>query len=808
MYSLFLKIATRYLLKNKLYSFINIFGLAIGVASFILIMLYVNYENSYDKFEGSENVHRVYMDYLEGDTFIAGDAQTYNLSGPTLKREFPEILEYVRLFYLEKATFVLGDKIFEQPTGSMADASYFEIFNYPLLDGNKKTALVGPDKIVLSESLAKKLFGNENPMQKTLSVFWDGQEAVLTVTGVMEDIPQNTHFRNNYLISYETEKTWGVFGENQIALNFNMNNYYTYIKVDKNTDIELLREKVVNNNADGDEEERHNIEALEDIHLYSDKPYEVTANGSVTRIKFLSAIAFIILILSWLNYINLSTTKSLERAKETGIRKVVGAHRSQLIVQSLIESILLNGIAIIIAIIFTLILLPIYNTITEKALVLSLVNLSEIAPILGFILLGMLLAGLYPALLLSGYSPSKALKGEVKTSTNGVAIRKGLIITQFLATIILLIGTFIVTKQINFLKDQPIGADLNQIIALKGEVVTDKSDSLLINDFKVLSSELKELPFVEKMSIAQTYPGDSFDNLSSTRGIVLPNGITNENKIFYTYHVQPDYFDLVDISFVAGQTFLPSTNGSSRQVVVNETFIKEMNLASAEEITGKTLEFWGNNEWTITGVIKDYHHFGLKDKVLPILIRHQKQVNNLLVKLDASAVSETGFTSAINQIQVKWNGIFPKSTFNYTFLDKKFEQQYKEDKTFGKAFQIFTILAILIAAMGLFGLTSYTCIQRKKEIGIRKVNGATIGQILSLLNKDFIKWVGIAFIMAVPISWFAMGKWLEGFAYKTTISWWIFVLAGIIALTIAMITVSWQSLNAAIANPVDALKDE
>ena len=807
MYKLFLKIAIRYLLKNKLYSFINIFGLAIGVASFILIMVYVNHERSYDKFEGSEHVYRIYMDYLEGDNFVGGDAQTYNLSGPTMKREFPDVLEYVRFFYLEKATFVLGDRIIEQPMGSMADASYFEIFGYPLMKGDKETALKEPNTIVLSATLAKKLFGEENPLQKTLSVFSDGDEVVLTVTGVMEDIPQTSHFKNNYLISYETEKTWG-FGENHIALNFNANNFYTYIKVDKNADIDLLRDKITSNNADDNLEERHNIEALEDIHLYSDKPYEVSANGSVTRIKFLSAIAFIILILSWLNYINLSTTTALERAKETGIRKVVGAHRSQLVVQSLMESMLLNVIAIVVGVALSLIVLPIYNKLTENSHTLDLVNSSNLLPVFGFILLGMFLAGLYPALLLSGYSPSKALKGEVRTSANGISIRKGLIITQFLATIILLIGTIVVTKQINFLQDQPIGANINQIIALKGEVVTDRSDSLLIDDFKLLSTVLKELPFVEKMSIAQTYAGDSFDNLPSTRGIVLPNGIENESQIFYTYHVHSDYFDLVDIPFVAGGTFLPTASGDSRQVAVNETFVREMGLGSAEEVVGETLEFWGNNEWTVSGVFKDYHHFGLKTKVEPMLIRNQKEVNNLLVKLDASVTTTGGFTDAIDQIRGKWSQIFPKSTFNYTFLDKKFELQYKEDKNFGKAFQIFTILAILIASMGLFGLTSYTILQRKKEIGIRKVNGASIAQILKLLNEDFVKWVGLAFLIAVPISWYAMGKWLEGFAYKTAMSLWIFALAGFTALAIALLTVSWQSFKAATNNPVDALRDE
>jgi putative ABC transport system permease protein len=808
MHKLYLKIALRYLFKNKLYSFINIFGLAIGIASFVLIMLYVNYERSYDTFEGSENVYRIYMDYLEGSEFVAGDAQTYNLSGPSLTNEFPEVLDYVRFFYFEKMTFRLGERIFEQPLGSLADASYFNIFGYPLLKGNKETALVEPYSIVLSESLAKKLFGNEDPLQKTISAFNDGSEAVLTITGVMADVPVTAHYRNTYLISYETQKTWTDWGPQAHELNWNANNYYTFVKLAPNTDVDDLRQKIIDSDIEEDTEERHNIEPIEEIHLYSNKPYEVSANGSITRIKFLTAIAFIILILSWLNYVNLSATKSMERAKEAGIRKVSGAQKSQLIFQSLIESILLNVIAISIALVLVAILLPIYDSITGKELSVGLQNLSAFTPYFLFILLGMVLAGLYPAILLSNYAPAKALKGKVQTSSQGLVIRKGLLVTQFLATIVLLIGTIVVTKQINFLESQPIGTDINQVIALKGEVVTTKADSLLVNDFKVLESELEKLPFVEKVAIAQSYPGDSFDNLSSTRGISLPNGREENDKLFYTYHVQPDYFDLVNIEFLEGGTFIPSPDWQGRQVVVNETFLKNMGISSAQEIIGKTLGFWGNNEWKVTGVIKDYYHFGLKSPLLPMIIRYQKDVNNLLVKLNPAAASVSGFDTSIAQIKSEWMRIFPKSTFNYTFLDQKFEAQYKEDKAFGAAFQTFTVLAILIAALGLFGLTSYTVVQRKKEIGIRKVNGASIPQVLALLNKDFIKWVGVAFIIAVPISWYTMNKWLEGFAYKTEMTWWVFALAGITALAIALLTVSWQSLSAAMANPVDALRDE
>ena len=345
MYTLFLKIAARYLLKNKLYSFINIFGLAIGIASFILILLYVNNEKSFDKFPGSEQVYRTFMDYEEGDTFVPGDAMTYNLSGPTLKKTFPEVEDYVRFYYFEKLTFKVGDRILEQPLGSLADPSYFNIFNYPLILGDNNYVLVDHYSIVLSRSFYQKIFGDQSHLGNNISAYWDGSEALLTVSVVMEDIPENAHYRNSFQISYETENTWTDWGPQAHELNWKMNNYYTYLKLSPGTDILQLREKIFDSDIEESKTERHNIEAIEDIHLYSNKPYEVSVNGSATRIRFLSAIAFIILILSWLNYINLSATKSLERAKETGIRKVAGAKKSQLMLLSVIESLRGNLIA-------------------------------------------------------------------------------------------------------------------------------------------------------------------------------------------------------------------------------------------------------------------------------------------------------------------------------------------------------------------------------------------------------------------------------------------------------------------------------
>jgi len=806
MFTLYFKIAIRYLRKNKLYSFINIFGLAIGVASFILIMLYVNYERGYDKFEGSENVYRVFMDALEGDTFVASDAQTANLIGPTLKQEFPEVLEHVRLYRFENVTFKYGEKILEESKGSLADATYFKIFKYPLLKGDRQTALKEPNSIILTETFSKKIFGKENPIKKTLSAFYNGEEVLLTITGILKDIPENTHMKTNFLISMETFGVWFA-SEEQEKLNWGHCNFFTYLEVDRHANYDLLKNKVIASDFEDDPDERYNIERLEDIHLYSDKPYEAEVNGSVSRIKFLTAIAFIILILSWLNYINLSTTKSLERAKEVGIRKVAGAQRIQLIVQSLAESLILNFIAIVLAIILTIFILSVYNNMMNKELVLQISNIMQFLPIFGFIVLGILLAGLYPALLLSSYTPSKALKGKIRTSTNGLNIRKGLIIMQFIATIILIIGTIVVTKQIEYLNNQPIGANLNQIVSFKGEYLSQLSDSLVRDRYNTLENELKKFPFVTNVTRTQTFPGDGYDNLNSFVGITYPNGTEDSRKTYYSYATHKNYFDLLDIKFLEGNTFIKNTIGESRNIIINEAAMHEMEIDNPQNAVHKTVKFFGI-DWTISGVIENYHHFGLKTAVQPLIIMHGNSSNNLLVKFNQQIASNSGYTSAINQIEIKWKQVFPQSTFNYIFLDKKFEAQYNEDRKFGIAFQFFTILAILIASMGLFGLTSYTCIQRKKEIGIRKVNGATIGEVLSLLNKDFIKWIGIAFVIAIPLAWYAMNKWLEDFAYKIALSWWIFALAGLTALVIALLTVSWQSFKAATNNPVDALRDE
>jgi len=804
-----IKIAIRYLFKNKLYTALNILGLSIGIASFMLIMLYVNYERSFDTFKGSGNTYRVYLEYLDGDAFVPGDAQTSNLTGPSLKELFPEVIEYVRFFRLDKAVFVHHDQIVETPKGAMADASYFEVFPYPLIKGNPQQALEKPNSVVLSESVSKQLFGGEDPMGKSITMLWSGTKLLLTITGIREDSAAATHFENNFLISFNSYKTWSVFEGQARTLNWDLNMYYTYIKVADPTNFKALQAKIIQNNLGNDDQEteRHNIEPIQDIHLYSNKPYEIAANGSISRIKFLSAIALIIIVLSWFNYINLSTTKSLERAKEIGIRKVAGAKKKQLIFQSILESITLNGIALAIAVVLIFALFPWYKLLIGKALIFNFLDTPWFLYTIFFMFFGILCSSLYPAFVLSNYSPSKALKGKIQTSPSSLMLRKGLITVQFLATIILLIGTIVVSKQIHFIAQQPSGVELDRVLAIQGEVMNTKPDSLIVKDYETLEVELRKLPFITLTSGTQTYPGDSYDNLGSFVGITYPDGTEEEKINYYNYGVNPDYFEVVGIDFLAGKGFLPTTVYNGDQIVVNEKVAKLMGFFNVENAIGKTVKFWGR-EWIISGVMENYHHFGLKNTIQPLIITKRNTKHVVLAKLHKSSLSSENIATALSSIEERWKTIFPHSTFNYTFIDQKFQAQYAEDQKFKTAFQIFTALAILIASLGLFGLTSYTCIQRKKEIGIRKVNGATIGQILRLLNREFIIWIGIAFVVAVPLSWSILSSWLQDFAYKITMSWWIFGLAGLATLCIALLTVSWQSFKAAIVNPIETLRNE
>jgi putative ABC transport system permease protein len=796
----YLKIAFRNILKNKMYSVINILGLAIGIASFMIIFLFVSYESGYDRFyKNAENIYRVYMDYKTGDHFEQGDAQAYNMSGQTLKKEFPEIQDFVRLYELKKSSIEIDHSIFEVENGYMTDPSWFNVFGHPLVEGDIATALGEPNTVVLTQETADRVFGKTDPVGKTIGIFCGGQKTKLTVTGVLKDIPQNTCLKTNFLVSFQTMKNWPL---DRPEPNWSNNNYFTFILVDKNANTASLQRKIKDLKIPP-EEERHNIEPLRDIHLHSDKPFEAETNGSVVQIRFLSAVAVIILLLSWLNYINLSNAKSLERAKEVGIRKASGAKKGQLITQFLFESLLLNLGAIVMALVLALLLLPYFSSFTEKPLSTVMFSTNSTVLLVGIPFLGILFSGAYPAFVLSGFRPAGIGKVIINPQSSG--IRNSFIVLQFLVAIVLLSGTITIFKQMKFVSDRPIGVDLNQVIAIRNNILDEKEN--LGKSFETLKTELMKLPSVKAVSFADSYPGND-DNNAYLMGITYPDGTTEAQTKWYTGEADENYIQVMGIEMLAGSSFSKNSGTNKDKIIINETAARKLGFNDPAGILDKTVKFWGNS-WVVQGVMKDYHSLSLKYAIEPLVLRYTQnyRVSQVLVKLDDIA-SFSGVASTIQQLETEWKRNFPQSSFRYGFADEKFASLYNADRRFGKTFGFFTFLAIFIASLGLFGLTFHRCALRVKEIGIRKVNGARVSEILAMLNKDFVKWVAIAFVIATPVAWYAMHKWLENFAYKTELNWWIFALAGLLALGIALLTVSWQSWKAATRNPVEALRYE
>ncbi|MCG6188032.1 ABC transporter permease [Maribellus maritimus] len=799
----YLKTAVRSLLKSKLFSIINLSGLAIGMASFIIIVLYVGYERSYDKFyKNYKNIYRVYMDYIEKGELVPGDAQAYNLAGPTMKENIPEVVDFIRFFQLYKTSFEFNNKVYEIENGHLADPSFFHLFTPYMQKGNQVTALNEPNTIVLTESSARKIFGQSDPVGKTIKAFYNGANTTLRVTGVIKDIPKNTHLKINFLVSYSTYKDWRVF--NPQTLNWSNNNTFTYLLAKEGVAENELRQKIFELDVPI-KNERQNIEPLADIHLYSDKPYEAETNGNASSVRFLFAISVFIILLSWLNYINLASAKMMERTKEVGIRKVAGARKIQLVSQFVSESFLLNFAAFFISLGLTLLILPFFNSFVGKELSLRVIGIGQTLILIGIPLAGIFLSGLYPSIVLSSFAPVKILKGKLTGTPNKLSFRKGIVTVQFLATIILLTGTITILKQLKFMSDIPLGMNLNQTISIKSTIIDKPENSH--NSFRVLKAEVEKLSFVENVSLAQTYPGEGYDNMSTFSHITFPDGTKDEHTNWFNFEVDEDYIPLMEFKILAGYNFSGNEDIDKNRIIINEHSARLMGFTDLNEAVGKEVNFWGRS-FQIAAVVKDYHHFGLKNEVKPFIIRYSPNEDGLIVKLKSNSASIAEIDKKIEILRKEWGKVFTQSTFHYNFIDKKFASLYNEEKKFSEAFTIFTFLAIFIATLGLFGLSYYRTNQRIKEIGIRKVNGAKISEILSMLNKDFVKWVAIAFVIATPIAYYAMHKWLENFAYKTTLSWWIFALAGLLALGIALLTVSWQSWRAATRNPVEALRYE
>lgn len=794
------KIAWRNLLKNKGYSIINIGGLAIGLACFLMITMFIQNELSYDRYhENSSRVYRVLHHMNEkdaNDSWVWGNAPV----GPALKEDFSEVIEKVQFSGREDVLLTYGDHTFQEGNCFYVNPTVFDVFNWNMISGDPKTALEAPYSIVLTESTAKKYFGEQDPIGKTLSgTSVRANDGNYTVTGVISDVPSNSHFSFDVLVSMST------FHQTRPSIfdSWGYVDFYTYFLVPENFDVAAFQSKMpafLEKHIPEEGQEYYydiSFESLEDAYLNSTAMRQPGVTGSTSNIYIFGIIGLFILVIACINFMNLATARSMERAKEVGVRKVIGANKRGLIYQFLGESLTMVLLSATLGIVIVIICLPWMREITGKTFLLqNIFTPSNLLLYIGTALVTACLSGSYPAMVLSNFKPATVLKGVFKTSKNGVTLRKVLVVFQFSLSISLIAGTAIVYFQMDYMLNRDLGFDREQQL-----VIDFNYDYRIFNQLESIKNTFLANNDVQSVSASRTVPGAHFPGAGTQ--IQTPNG---EMTFFDVslYEVDVDFIPHYKMEMVSGRPysrdFAIDTIGS---LVVNEAAVKHFGYANPEEIIGKRFEQWGK-EGTIVGVVKDFNFLSLHQKVEPLTLRLEPSSSRYL----SLRIRSNNLPATIADIRDKWAKLAPHRPFLYSFLDDSFNTQYEADFRFKKLFTLFSFLAIFIACLGLLGLATYSAMQRTKEIGIRKVLGAEAGSIVRLLSKDFIKLVLIAMVIATPFSWYAMNNWLEVYAYKVTISWWVFAIASIIAITIAILTVSFHAIKAAVANPVKSLRTE
>lgn len=807
----YLKLALRNLLKRRGYSVLNLAGLTIGMVCCLLILQYVLYERSYDRFvTRADDVYRLRLDCYQKGELAWRSATVFPAYGPTLLREFPEIEATCRL---HDAEYVFAnrerDLKFAERKGYFADGAFFDIFELPLRQGNPAQALAEPSQLVVSEKFAEKYFGTTEVLGKTVSANFNGSESNMQITGVFGEFPQNAHLIVDYLVSMPTlanitaeqgdttrplETSWGWY------------DFYTYLKLRPNTDhaafaskLPAFTDKYINSGPNTTVANIRNetlLQPLTGIHLWSDINQEAEPNGDGKAVGLLFAVALFILGIAWVNYINLSTARALERAREVGVRKVSGATRAQLVGQFLMESFLLNSTALALALCIVWFAMPSFSNFLGKNISLSQVTSVTLAWTLFIFALGTLLSGFYPALVLSGFKPVNILKGAFKTSQTGVNLRRGLIVGQFAISVAMLVGVLVVTRQVQFMRSQNPGFDRAQTLVLEGpNTLPDSTYGGVYAGFK---NEILQIPGVQSIAGSSSVPGEEIYWTSGFRHLKSSNEHMNT---LYILGADADFAKSYDLKFSAGRNFDIT---DKKTAILNESAAKLVGFTSPEQAIGEQVRRGRRDTFTVCGVVRDFHQQGLQKAVDPMLLRYGTDHRNYY----SLKISSNDYQATLSRVEAIWKTHFPADPCSYFFLDEFFDSQYKADLLFGKVFGLFTLLALVIACLGLFGLASYMVLQRNKEIGIRKVLGASVAGITGLLAKDFLKLVAIAIIIASPVAWWAMNNWLSDFAYHIDLQWWMFTAAGATAVAVAFLTVSFQSVKAALANPVKSLRSE
>lgn len=796
-----IKTSFRSLLKNKAFTIINILGLSLGLVAFLLILFYVSDELSYDRY--NVNADRIYR--INSDIKYGGSTSLFAITPPplanALETSFPEVEKATQLLQASNVQFKKGSQIFPESKSVYAKSSLFDVFTLSMVSGKSKDALSEPNTIVISERAAKKYFASTDVVGRYLMLASENKN--YRITGVIKNMPQQSHFNFDYFLSLSSvpkpDTGWG---------NFSIN---TYVLLKKGTDINLFQKKInqlihkhfgEQNYAKlekGGNYIRLNVMPVIDIHLRSNRQFELGTNSSITYIYIFSVIALFVLLIACINFMNLSTARSANRAREVGIRKVLGASRKYLIGQFLAESILITLFASILAVLAAWALLPFFNQLSGKELSLSFNIVAWLVPILlTIVLIVGVLAGAYPAFYLSSFQPISVLKGKIASGFKRSFFRNFLVVFQFSISIFLIVGTLVIYNQLHYIQTKDLGFNRNQVLVVKNVQVLENA--------KIFKQEVKQLSGVDNATLSGFLP------TGASRG---PNNVfkdrsTTAKGALYTevWPVDADYLNTMGMKIAEGRNFSSAFISDSSAMIINET--AALRLGYGSDAIGKKLYFPQNEkgkvvikEYRIIGVLKDFNFSSLRDNITPVVMMLNDDNGALSVRVHAKDMKP--FVAKIQQV---WHKFSPNQQLEYSFMDQDFDTAYKAENRTGGLFITFTVLAIVIACLGLFSLAAYAAEQRTKEIGIRKVLGASARAITIMLSKDFIKLVAISIIIAAPLAWFAMNKWLQGFAYRQNIQWWVLAAAALVSVIIAFITISFQSIKAALANPVESLRSE
>lgn len=806
----YFKIAFRNLWKNKSFSFINILGLTAGTVCCLYILLYIKEQHGVDKHHhNAASLYRVrtIIERAQGKDVFNSACSSPPIA-MAMKRDFPEVVAATRVqYFVDEGDYLLGqvgsDNSFYESKGYLADSTFFQVFDYKFTEGNAVNSLNEPYTVVLSSKVAGKLFGKKSAINEQINISNRQSAHVFKVTGVYDEDFSKSHLKPNLIMNMNS----GGLGEfirnnNQWA---GQNFIYTYVRLNPNADADALQAKLPaflqkygaeNLKESGVKRKDLVLQPVTDIHLHSKGiGNQIDVVSDTGFLNLLLTIAIFIQLIACVNFINLTTARSMRRAREIGVRKVVGAGKPALVMQFLGESIFISFIAVMLATGIVALLLPWLNTLTGGDFGIdALNNIQVVGIIIGLGLVTGLLAGIYPALYLSGFRPVTVLKSTFKFRSPSTILRKGLVVFQFVTAIILIIGVITITRQIQFMRSQDLGFNQNQkiVIPLKDDRTQGQAFA-----FKARLSIVKDINGVTTCSY---YPSKK---VLSDASIYTAGHNMTDARIIRINRTDEDFLKVMDIQLVAGRNL--TTADTNSNVLVNQAALRVLDMKQ-EDAIGAVIynEYEGRQtEFTIVGVTADYNFHSLREDIIPLVTLYRRSPAYLI------AETKTGnYKQALADIGTAWKEIVPGMPFEYTFLDSDLENLYTQENTLQKISNSFTMLAILISCLGLFGLAMFTAQQRIKEIGVRKVLGASVGGIISMLSKDFLKLVFIAILIACPIAWWLMSKWLEDFAYKTTISWWIFGLAGILALLIAAVTVSFQAVKAAVANPVKSLRTE